>query len=425
MGTAAVSCAQDVLRLEDALRLARERNGTIRSAHLRVLSAQSAARRTFGAFLPTLTPSFGYDTSTTQRFTGVPRGNSGNVLNSLEIRAGWQILDNGGRLFSYEASKKSAQAESFSGTQTLRNVLFVVHQQYLDALRAQELLNVQKSQLQRAETILEQTRTRVEVGDAAKKDILQASADALNARASLLQTENSVATSEASLKATIGWPQTDSLPPLAPVQVASLNPIPYTLDEAIAAGIKNRADLQASRLDIEAQRFNVRIARANAGINYSLDASVRQAFAQDVLRNSGLTLSATVPLYDGARSKETIRIQELSLRSLQEALVQSERDARAEIEAAYKNYEQNKLRVLATKAALEASKVNYEAAVDSQKSGAGNLLEVLTAQVSLTTAESNDIQASYDLMISHVQLLLVMGQPVLGEEPLVNLNSKE
>lgn len=412
-----IAAAQQApLSLQKALEMAKERNGTIRSAYFRMLSAKSESNRAFGAFLPTLSPNYSYDTSTTQSSTGPNRGHFGDVRNNLDLTAEWQLLDNGQRLWNYEASKKSAEAAMYSSMDTLRNVLFSVHQQYLDALRANELLAVQQSQLNRAEVILDQTKTRVKVGDAAQKDILQASADALNARASVLAAENTVATTLAGLKATIGWNQADPLPGLEPMADTELPDVNYTLDQAFADGLANRPDLKASRLDVEAQRYSVRLARANAGINYSLGASVRQAFAQDVFRTSALTLSATIPLYDGARSKESIRIQELALKSQQETLAQNERVARSEIEAAYKTFEQNRLRVLATKAALDASKVNYQAAVDSQKQGAGSLLEVLTAQVSLTTAESNNIEATYDLLISSIQLKLVTGQSVPGED---------
>ena len=65
--------------------------------------------------------------------------------------------------------------------------------------------------------------------------------------------------------------------------------------------------------------------------------------------------------------------------------------------------------------ALDAAKKNYNAAVDSQKAGAYDLLQVLTAQVSLVTAESNQIQALYDYRISDVNLKLVTGRPIPGE----------
>lgn len=419
---AVVASAQDsILTLEQSIELAKQRNGLIRSAYYRMLSSQSASKRAFGAFLPTITPRFSYDTSTTHTETGAFRGHAGDVRTNAEISASWQLLDNGSRLWSYEASKKNAEASMYGAISTLRSVLFQVNQQYMDALRAQEQLSVQQAQLKRAEVILDQTRTRVQVGDAAQKDILQASADALNAKASVLQAENAVATQQAGLKALIGWSPADAFPQLQHIANTDLPAVDYTLEQAFADGMKNRPDLLADHLDIDAQKYQLRLVRSDSWINYSLDATYRKQFANDPLRTSGLSLTATIPLYDGARSKENVRIEQLSLKSLEETLLQDERDARAEIESAYKTFDQNRIRLVATKAALEAAKVNYEAAADSQKQGAGDLIQVLTAQVSLTTAESNNIDATYDLLISAVQLKLVTGQPLPGQEDMAKL----
>jgi len=96
-------------------------------------------------------------------------------------------------------------------------------------------------------------------------------------------------------------------------------------------------------------------------------------------------------------------------------LEQAQRVVRAEIEAAYVELKTNAERLQAAQTALDAAKKNYEAAVDSQKAGAYDLLQVITAQLSLVTAESNEIQAMYDYRISDVNLRLVTGRPIPGE----------
>ena len=93
----------------------------------------------------------------------------------------------------------------------------------------------------------------------------------------------------------------------------------------------------------------------------------------------------------------------------------TERDVRAEIESSYKAFKQNFDRLEASKLAREAAQLNFDAAEGAYKAGAGTVLDQLTAQVSLATAESNYIQAYYDLLISEVRLKQVVGQPLPGE----------
>jgi outer membrane protein len=123
----------------------------------------------------------------------------------------------------------------------------------------------------------------------------------------------------------------------------------------------------------------------------------------------------TYPLFDGGRLREQAREAKLNHQAAQARLVQSERLARAEIESAYAENAQNIERLNASKQALEAAQVNYNAAIAAQREGANDVIQVLTAQVSLVTAESNYIEATYDYYVSDANLRLVSGRPIAGE----------
>jgi outer membrane protein len=321
-------------------------------------------------------------------------------------------------MFSYRTAQSNLTAQEATSLQTLRTVLFTVHQRYFDALRARELLRVATLQVERTQKILDQTRARVRVGDAPEKDILQAEADYLNAEAASLAAQTQVASSEANLKATIGWAPDQDLPPLVPAEVPDMQPLGMTLDQAQEMGLRQRPDLAALRQGIIAQRYGLRLAEVNAGITFSLDANYRRGMAPDVNEDRNLTFLATIPLYDGSRSRESVSIQKYQLESRQANLVQAERNARAEIEAAYKELELNGRRLTAAAAALNAAKRNYEAAIAAQERGAQgtNIITVLTANVSLVTAESGYVQALHDLLTSQVRLRLVLGEPIVGDE---------
>ena len=137
---------------------------------------------------------------------------------------------------------------------------------------------------------------------------------------------------------------------------------------------------------------------------------------EDAFQSSALVFSASIPLYDGARSKENVRIQELTLESIRSSLLQQELDAKAEIESAYLEFSQNLMRLEAAKVAYEAAKINYDLTQEAYSQyRAATLVERLTAQVTLTTAESNLVEATYDTLISEVRLKIAMGRPLAGE----------
>ncbi len=417
---APVSGQDRPLSLADAVKMARQRNGTIRAAAYDVEAAKSRVRQSFGAFLPTLTPSYHFDHRRNRTFTGSFRG-ADNQSNDhvTEISANWLLLDSGEREWSYQATRKLAEATASSALQTLRNVLFTVYQQYYDTLRAQEFVRVTGTQVDRAQKILDQTKAQIEVGDAPRKDLLQAQADFLNAKVERLSAENDASTQRASLKATVGLDSQEMLAPLQSEAEPNAFPEPPTLEESVRQGLANRPDLVALRKQRQAQEFNVRTANRQAGVTWTLDASHNRGFSPDVADASALTFLVSYPLFDGKRAKESARQEVLALKAQEAGLQQAEREARADIEAAHAGLRSNIERVQAAKAAREAARLNYEAAIESQRLGAEgtSIITVATAQVSLVTAELNFVQALYDYAISDVRLKLVTGQPIPGENP--------
>lgn len=402
------------LTLENALRLAKERNGTVRSAYLAAESARSRSLQSLAAFFPTITPQYRYDSDRRQvannQFQQTEGGSSG-------ISASWLALDMGQREFGYRASLRTEAAAKASALQTLRDILFSVHQQYYDALRTDELFRVADLQVQRTQTIFDQTTARAENGDAPKKDILQAKADALNAKVEQLTAKNNRTTAIAVLKATIGYDQGASIPELVkPAAPTNVTPPPPLADE-IRNGLANRADLIAERDRVDALRFDESRAARDAGLALTVSASFNKDFSPDHFQNRAFTLIASYPLFDGGISRENVRQARLAVQSERASLLQQERTAQSQIESVYAQVTQDLERVTAAQLALDAAQLNYNAEVDSQKAGAQgtSVVTVLTAQVSLVTAESNYIQAIYDYYIAEAQLKLVTGEPVPGE----------
>ncbi|HRK22503.1 MAG TPA: TolC family protein, partial [Fimbriimonadaceae bacterium] len=256
-----------------------------------------------------------------------------------------------------------------------------------------------------------------DVGAAAKKDILQVRADRLNAEVSRLSAENQSSITEASLKATIGFEEKEELGNLVAEAEPSSFPEPESLEEAIKSGLAQRPDLVALRKRRDAQQYFVRTAEREATYTWTLDATLSRSFSEEVSDFRGLTFLVSLPLFDGHRSKEAARQQRLALMAQDAELVQAEREARADIESAHALLRQDIRRVAAAKLAKEAAQLNYDAALESQRLGAEgtDIITVLTAQVSLVTAESNYVEALYDYFISDVRLKLVTGRTMPGE----------
>ncbi|MBS1708992.1 MAG: TolC family protein [Armatimonadetes bacterium] len=411
---AGIACAQQTLTLADALKYAKERNGTVRAARLDYLSARANQQSAYSAFLPTVKPSFLYSDGRTNTSTGPFQGGVNNSTTSTEVTASWLLLDNGSRDTSFRIARYAAEASELNALQTLRVLLSNVHVRYFESLRANELLKVQEANFARASETLKATDVRVEIGDAAKRESLQARTDMLNAQASSLAAKNRVTTADANLRAVVGWEGHDS-PTLAALDAPVFSD-DVELDRAVQDGLLARADLKASRLRVDGQRQRVRAAKLDSMADVSLSTSFTKSFGRDVFDTRLLQFQVSIPLYDGQRTKSILKSEELNLQSAQASLRQSELDARAEIESSLAALRQNKNRLKIAEEARKTARENYEMTRGAFREKAVTLIDLLTAQVSLATAESNYVEAVYDLLSSDVDFRLATGQAMPGEK---------
>ncbi len=411
---AASSYAQQRLTLADALHMAKERNGLVRSALLDYASARQGVKTAFSAFLPTVTPSFTYTDGRTNTSTGPFTGGENSSTTSTEVTASWLLLDNGSRNVAYRISKYSADASQYSALQTLRQTLYNVNVSYFESLRASELLKVQEANYQRASESKKATDVRVELGDAAKREALQAQTDMLNAQSSSLAARDRKTTADANFRAIVGW-DSPEFPDLEPVPAPDEGADP-AIGEAIRMGLEDRADLKAQRLQVEGQKQRVRSAKLESLADLSLSTSFTKSFGRDVFDTRLLNLQVSIPLYDGERTKSILKSEQLNLRSQEASLKQSELDARADIEGSLAALIQDRERLKVAEEARKVARQNYDMTNGAYREKAATLIDLLTAQVSLATAESNYVEAVYDLLTSDVKFRLATGQPMPGEK---------
>jgi len=421
--TSVLALAQDqaptnVLTLDQAVQMAKNKNGDVRAA---VLSEKIARARVDGAraeFFPTITPSYTYNSRRVQLLN--PTG-GGKLFTQSEggtttVNATWRLLDFGERGFNLSSATEEARAAEADSLQTLRQVLFQVYSTYYNTLRSQELVTAAAAQVTRAQSIYDATAAQVEVGQTAKKDLLQAQADLANSRVQQFAAQNAFSNAQASLKALIGMPSTTQLPSLVSSTPPSATLELPTLDDMIQAGMQNREDLISARKRTNSLKYSAQSAQRQATASVGLDATFTQELTPNTLQDRAFVLSVSLPWLDFGRSKAQAREAKFSYEASKSSLVQTERTAQAEIESAYQDVKQNAERLKAAQEAIDAAKQNFDAAAESQKLGVGTVVDVITAQASLATAESDYVQALYDYDTSVVQLRLVTGQSIPGEE---------
>ena len=404
--------AQESLRLEDALRLALQNNGLARAA----LAETDAADARLAAARANLYPSIDLSSSTTR--TRIEGG--GAIADTTQRQNGfgleWLLLDNGQRELRIRQSSRTAEATRQSTRETLRRVLFQTARAYYEMLRRKELLQVADTAVRRAETLLEVAKAQAEVGAAPQKDVLQAEADLANARVQQIQARNALRLAETDLKRLIGWDAQKPLPALtAPDAPPSPDPT-LSVEQLWQRARLQRPDLRDAELRLQISRLGLDAARLNSLLRLQISARGFREYEPNSRTQGSLSIVASYPLFDGGLTRAALREAEASLQSAQFRLQQAERDAYAEVESTVLSVREASERLEASKIALAAAQRNFDAAQESLREGVGTIVEVLTAQLALITAETNLVQATYDAAVAELQLRVATGER-LPEEP--------
>jgi outer membrane protein len=399
------------LALDDAIRIALTHQPALGIARARVDSARARVTQSASSYFPQIAPTVQYVNNKTMVGTtsGPPVSfTSEQTTSSITLRQ--LIYDTGKREANVAAARAGARSSEFGLLDTRQQIIQDVTTAWYEVLRRQELVKVQQANVDRAKTTLDATRAFADAGSSPRKDVLQAQADYDNAVVQLQVAVNDVRLAQTSLKNAMGL-----VTPLALVLPETQLPLPdpapdkRTAKDYLDLALKNRPDLKRDLASAAAQRQSLRVAQIEAGVQVA--ANVTESYQFDTDRGEYRTFLATMtyPLFDGGLVRAQVRDARATLTQAQLAVEQTRQALQLAVDQAFISKEEARIRIGSTQSAVRAARENYAAARESQKEGAGTIIDVITAQAQLVTAETNAIQAIYDYYSADAQLQRAIG----------------
>lgn len=398
------------LSLDKAIRIALEHQNNIGIARSQVESARAGITRAQAQYYPQISPSYSYNSSlTSQRFNGQKQ--TGTVESSItQIGASMLLFDMGKREENVALNRASASAAQFNVLDTRQAVIENVAVSYYELKRRKELVRVSDASVERAAKTYESVNESWMAGAAAKKDVLQAQADLENAKVQQIQANNDVRIAQTQLKNAMGIlsPQ-PVLVEEEPLPTPPQTPDTRTAPEYVQQAFDSRPDLKRESANINANRHNVKIANINAG--FQVEATINEGYRVDPDPGENRTFGTTFsyPLFDAGASRAAVRQSKANLEQSRLQLDLTKQQIQLTVEQAYLTREEARASIGATQSALAAARNNYDAAETAYREGAGTILDVVTAQAQLVTAETNAVQAVYNFYTSDAQLKRAIG----------------
>jgi outer membrane protein len=402
------------LSLDRAIQIGLQRQNQIGIAVTQRDQDSALLTQARSTYFPSIIPSMQYTNSRTPTYgaTYNLQGQYAGITRSIVtdqrtdgILASQLIWDTGLREANVGFNRRTLFASEYNIGNVRQNVVLSVTQGYYALLRDKELVRVQDESVKRAQTTLDSILAQLAVGNAAQSDTLQAQSDLANARVALLQAQNTAFVDEASLKNAMGVVTSQPLVlTTTTVPKPDTTPDPRTEEEYVRLAYQYRLDLKQQQETINAQGYEVKVAKINAGV--TVNATVNEGYLLDP--NAGeernFVVSFSYPLFDGGQTRAVVRQNKALLEQQRRTLDQLQQNSRLAVEQDYLTREVSRQQVVAAQAAVDAGQINYNAALEKQRNGLINILDVINAEVQLVTAQVQQVQAVYNFYIADAGL---------------------
>lgn len=412
------------LTLEKAQEIARTQHPSILRARADTGASEARARQTRAGLLPQVTGRLSAQHSshagTLTGLTDPTAGTTSATLSANQYLASATlsqlVWDFGRTTGSWESSRAAAAAQEATARATELGVLMDVSDAFFNAQAQRELLRVAQETVKNQQRHLTQVEAFIEVGNRPAIDRAQAATDFANARVQLIQAENAYALAKVTLGRAMGL---DS-PPTEEVASQKVGPLTGEdgeLEPLASEALATRPELVSLSKQMESEKASRSAARGgylpSIGVALTGTGSGREPNA---LRG-GWTAAATLfwPLFDGLRTPAAVDESNYRLRSLEAAVTSEKQQIRFEVEQA-------RLGVRAAKATLDASsdaesnaRQRLRLAEGRYETGVGNILELSDAQLALTQASAQLIQAEFQLASERTKLGFLMGRGRLAQ----------
>jgi outer membrane protein len=410
------------LTLSQAEESALRSQPTLRQAHAQTDAAEGRVEQARSGYLPQAAFTGTYERISTQPQPrpGINTANGAMFNTSFPtstvnffnfgLSASQLIYDFGQTNKRWSAAIASRDASQVSELTTEQQALLTVRSAYFLARAEEDLINVARETLANQQKHLDQIQAFVGAGIRPEIDLAQARTAVANARVQLVTSVNNQAVASAQLEQAMGvnahaqYNLADSA--LAPV-AGEEGALETLVDNALAV----RPEVATLQRQRRAQELTVTSLRGGYGPSLSAIGSVTDAGLEidRLVPNWFAGLSLSWPFLQGGLTKGQIHEANGTLAALVAQEDNLRLTVRVQVEQAQLGVRAAKETISAAQEALVNARDQLRLAEARYAQGLGSVIELGDAQVAVTAAAAQDVQARFNLSAARAQLMSALG----------------
>lgn len=400
LNTTSGYCAD--LSLDQAVDMALSNNYDIKIAQKDKETADAALDGAKGAKRPSLTASSSFGISDIDD-QGFSRTNSNKISMSMPLYTG------GKNELTIDKAKDEITAKELNLARTKETTELSTISAYYAILEAKKVVDVDNETVTNYQEHLNNVQQLYAAGSIAKSDVLSTEVQLANAQQTLVKDQNTYDVAVSTLKNIIKIKGEESL---NLVDDAEYQIFDEALLDCIKYAKENRKDLMQYQVLIKQAQEDVEIAKS--GKKPTVNLSISNSWDKQVLPsddNHSLTagVSASWNVFDGNVTNSNIKQAEIAVEQAELNFAKQSDAIELDVRTNYLGMREAEKRFNSTQVAINKAEEDYFIAKEKYRAGAGLMLDIIDAQLALTTAKTNYIQAQYDYATYKAKLENVMG----------------
>ena len=405
----------DLLDLPTALRFALENNFAIRQARERIRQQDGVLVEVSAREIPTVAASAAYQRNDRDIGTGFP---APDRTWQISLTASQVLYAGGGVKAGVRGAKLTREAALLDLQAVINDALLQVRTAFYGVLLAREKIRVQESNLELLQQQLKTATDRLDAGTVSSFEKLRAEVAVANAKVPLITARNDYRLAIESLRQSLGF-ATNTPESLRKVPEFSgtlaFTPVTFDLAASFEAAHAHRPDLE--RLAKLSAAREEGVAAVKAAERPSVSAFGGWALRKGSTNSFGdsdsgwlLGVQSQWAIFDGRATAGRVAQARSALEQTRLSYSEATLAVEVEVRRAFSQWQQAVELVESSQRVVEQATEAVRLANARYGAGTSTQLDVLQAQVDLTTARTNQLQAFYAHNVSVAALRKAMGQ---------------
>ncbi|HEY1798121.1 MAG TPA: TolC family outer membrane protein [Stellaceae bacterium] len=337
------------------------------------------------------------------------------VQRQLDLRVTENVY-NGGRT---EAQTKQAintvEAARAQTLATETTVFQAVCQAFLDVVRDQTLVEVNRNNETVLKKQLDATRDRFKVGEVTRTDVAQAESSYSQAVATRIASEGQLEVSRANYTRAVGHP------PGRLVMPKERPALPKTREEALNIAATDNFNIISANFTELAAKNNVDAVRGQLLPQVNIVGDLNRSYAPSITLNvaredtASVVGQVTVPLYEGGSIYSQTRAAEQQVGARRSQVDDARRAAVQTASQAWDTLQSARASIASFAVAVRAAQIALAGTQQEALVGSRTVLDVLISEQQLFTTESQLVQAEHDGAVAEFNLAAATGRLIAPE----------